>query len=322
MLTYATGLVLWLGATAGAQDADPEESSDAEASDETPTADPPNVEEARERMQRGMALLEREDFDAALAEFEAGYEIIGEHPARHLITFNIAKAHERMFRYDLALEYYQRYLTEAGPEGDRTAEVQATMSTLEGLLATLVIDVNVEATVWVDDREVGVVPGQIRVPGGRHVVELRADGYTSEQQEVQVSARAVETMTFELEALADEYSGITPTVFWTVGGIGVAAAAVGAVFGVLALTTRSDVDSQLDDPIGRLEGGELEDKRGQIQDLSLVADILFLGAVVFGVSATVLAFLTDWGGETEEQGNLQLTPAVGEVNGLVLQGAF
>jgi hypothetical protein len=290
--------------------------------------DPPNVVQAREHLARGNLLLEQQNFDAALTEFQTAYDIVGEHPVRHVILFNIGKAHERMFRYDLALEYYERYLVEGGPEATDRATVQATIATLQGLLATLDIQTNVaSAEVWVNDRMVGTAPGSVRIPGGRHVVELRAAGYAPERQEVQVPAQNVLAMTFTLTALADEYRGLPPVIFWSTAGVAAASLIVGSVVGILALGQRGSVDSQLEDMVGRLEGDRLEEKRSQIQTLSLVADLFFGGAALFGVGALVLAFLTDWGGEGEAEAapattaGLRILPQLGWSSaGLSLEG--
>jgi hypothetical protein len=228
-----------------------------------------------------------------------------------------------MFRYDLALEYYHRYLQEGGPNAEDRASVEANIQTLEGLLATLVISVNVpQAEVWVDDRQVGTAPGRIRIPGGRHVVELRAAGYTSSQQEVQVPARTEQPMNFVLEELAEEYRGLTPIVFWSTAGAGVAALAIGGVFGILAVAKRGDVDDQLADPVEMWDGGRLEEQRGSIQDLALVADIFFIGGAVLGVGALVLAFLTDWGGEPAEENVAVSASLSSDELGLSIAGAF
>jgi hypothetical protein len=288
--------------------------------------DPPNVVQARELLARGNLLLEQGNFDAALTEFQRAYDVVGDHPVRYVILFNIGKAHERMFRYDLALEYYNRYLQEGGPQAEDRATVEATIQTLQGLLATLAISVNVpQAEVWVDDRMVGTAPGRVSIPGGRHVVELRAAGYTSAQQEVQIPARTEQALTFVLEELADEYRGLTPIVFWSTAGAGVAALAIGGVFGILAVAKRGDVDDQLADPVEMWDGGRLEEERGSIQDLALVADIFFIGGAVLGVGALVLAFLTDWsGGEAETQtAGLSLAPRLSSDElGLTLGGAL
>lgn len=290
--------------------------------------DPPNVVEAREHLNRGTQLLEQENYDAALAEFERAYEIVGEHPARHLILYNIALAHERMFRYDLALEYYNRFLAEAPPDAPQRAEVQGTIRTLENFLATVQIQSNVAAEVWVANRQVGTAPGTIRIPAGRHTIELRAQGYTDGRREIQIAARETQTLSFTLSELASQYRGISPVFFWGATGLAIAAALAGGGVGIGAVLRRGDVDAQLGDDALRRDGDALEAARRDIETLALTADILFGTAGVFAITAVVLAFLTDWGGApassaTESAAALELSPFAGPSGvGLGLGGTF
>lgn len=82
-------LVLALAASASAR-AQPEQSLD----------------EADERVEEGERLFAQGDYDGAVAQFERAYELVGAHPQRYLILYNIGQAHERRFRYDLAMRYY------------------------------------------------------------------------------------------------------------------------------------------------------------------------------------------------------------------------
>jgi tetratricopeptide (TPR) repeat protein len=288
--------------------------------------DPPNVVQAREHLDRGTALLEQGNYDAALVEFMRAYDLVGEHPARPLILFNIARAHERLFRYDQALQYYNRFLQEAPADQPRRGEVQGTITALEGLLATVQITSNVPAEVWVDDREVGTSPGSVRIPGGSHVVLLRAEGYQDSRQQIQVAARETTALTFNLGELAAQYRGISSIFFWGATGLAAAAALAGGAMGIVALTRRGDVDTQLMDPVLRHDGGSLEAARAEIETYALVADVLFGTAGVFAITAVVLAFLTDWGGAPAEEAataDLQLVPVVGpSFTGLSLGGSF
>jgi tetratricopeptide (TPR) repeat protein len=290
-------------------------------------SDPPNVVEAREHLRRGTAMLQQENYDSALAEFERAYQLVGEHPSRHLILFNIARAHELRFRYDLAIEYYQRYLNEAPADSPQRQEVQVTMRTLEGMLATVHIESNVPAEVWIDDRMVGNAPGDVRTTSGRHVVELRAPGYTEGRQELQIAARETRTMTFEMSQLAAEYRGISSVFFFGATGLAAASALVGGGFGIAAMMRRGDVDAQLADPVRRLDGGSLEAAASEIDTYALVADVLFGTAALFAITAVVLAFLTDFGGAPSEESEAapaaSLTPFLGpDAAGVALMGAF
>lgn len=279
-------------------------------------ATPPNVAEANERVTRGEQLFTQGDFDAALAEFEQAYEIIGQHPARFMILYNIGQAHERRFRYDLAMQYYNRYLNEGGPNAPDRAAVQASVNALSGLLATLHVTSNVAAQVWVGDRQMGEAPGDVLVTGGRHVIELRAEGYNPERREVQIAPRTEQNLEF---TLTEAFSGLDPAVFWIFTGLTAATAIAGAGVGIAALVRRGDIDAQIEDPARRYLLGDAE--RDELETLALTADVLYGSALLFGATAIVLALLTNFGGSADAEADatagasLRFAPFAGPTGG-------
>jgi hypothetical protein len=272
---------------------------------------------ARARVARGEALFERGDYDAALTEFQAAYDEIGDHPNRYLILYNIGQCHERKFRYDLALRFYQRYLEEGGASAEGRETVEAALRDLDSLLATVRFDVRVRSEVWIGERQVGNAPGAVRIPAGMHVVELRADGYLPARREVQVPAGGEITVSLELVALSEQYRGISPVFFWVSGGIAVATLIAGGIVGVAALGERSSVQARLTDSRDRWNV-TMSDLDG-IASLSTTADILFGTAALFAVGALVLALLTDFEGEDEEED--PQAPSIA-FDGSSLSGAF
>jgi tetratricopeptide (TPR) repeat protein len=289
--------------------------------------DAPNVCEAREHLNLGSSMLEQQNYDGALAEFERAYDIVGAHPFRYLILFNIARAHELRFRYDLALQYYQRYLDEGPPDAEHRAEVQATMRTLEGMLATVHIDSNVGAEVWIDDRHVGDAPGDVRTTSGRHVVVLRARGYQDSMQELQIAARETRNMTFELVE-GGNYRGLSSVYFISMSSLAVVTALVGGGFGIAALMRYNDANGiamDEDDP-RHFDGGMLQAAQDEINTYALVADVLYGTAGALAITAIVLAFMTDFGGgeaSAEAEASASVVPVVGpSFAGLALEGGF
>ena len=292
-----------------------------------PTApEDPAWTRAREQVARGEALFAVGNYDAALTEFVGAYRQLDGHPRQYVVLHNIALCHERMFRYDLALQFYERYLRDGGQAAEDRAEVAAVARALRGLLATLQVDSNVRAEVWVDNRRMGDAPGEVWLPAGRHVVELRAELRQPSRLEVQVGARETLRVRFDLQPLSN-YRGLPPTYFWVGVGLSAAALGVGAILGANALD-QSNSASEL----GPLH---VEDPHaaGHVKDLALAADIGFGTAVVFGVTTTVLFFLTDWGDGEHEPRNggaarargdsPRFSPvASGEVFGGTLRGSF
>lgn len=260
-----------------------------------------NVVEARERVQRGEALFEQGNFDAALVEFQEAYEVIGDHPNRFLVLYNVAQCHERSFRYDQALRYYQRYLDEGGDQGDGRETVLQSIQTLERLLATVQVEVNIaEAEIWVDGRSVGTAPGTVSIPGGVHIVELRAEGHLPVQREVQLPAGGEETLTFTLERLAERFSGLHPAYFIASAGMTVVSLVVGVGFGVAAFQAHNDVDQRLGDERDRWN--VTQDDIDRIDHLAVTADVFFGLTAAFAVSTVILGVFTRWRNEDEVDG--------------------
>jgi len=277
---------------------------------------------------RGEALFAAGDYDAALGEFEQAYELLAGHPRRYVVLHNLALCHERSFRYDSALAYYERYLREGGPQAEDRALIERVMGTLRSLLGSVQIASNVHAELWVDDRRLGDAPGTRLLPAGRHVIELRAPLYESARREIDVRARVRHGLRFELERLS-QYAGPSPVFFWTGAGLTVAAAATGAVFGVNALSENADGKARM--KIDR-NLNTIGDER-RVDRLALSADIAFGAAAVLAISTTVLFFLTDWdAGEPEAKprpsaraatGSLRVDPWLGRSEaGLSVRGAL
>jgi len=327
-------LALALVAFGGVAYAQPEEEAaeegapaEADAAPVEEEAPDPRVAEAQDRLDRATQLFEDENYDAALAEFSETLELLGEHEMRFVVLYNIGKTHERLFRYDEAMRAYQLFLTEGGAETALAGEVRAKIELLEGLLGTIVIQANVEQyVVWIDDREIGENLDRVSVPGGSHVVELRAPGYQPDRRDVQVPARAEREAVFELEELAEEYEGIGPGLFWA--GVSLTAVTLlgGAALGIVALGQHNDLQSQIDDDpyggIGSVEQSEID----SMLNLALGADILFGSALLLGTATIIIALFTNFGGDEAEEepaARLQLAPSVSsQSGGFQLLGSF
>ena len=216
------------------------------------------------------------------------------HPARPYVLYNVGRCEEKLYRYNEAVASYKQYLREAGQDASDRSTVEAKVELLEGLLGTL--NLTVSATkgaslagyeVWVDGRLIAENEKTLLIPGGSHQVEIRSEGFENKVQEVQLPSRSEKSLTFELTPLAAEYRGISPVYFWTAGGVALASAVTGGVFGVMTVTKSSAVKNK--DP-----AAITQDDKDKLDSLALTADIFFVSAGVFAVSATVLGFLTDW----------------------------
>jgi hypothetical protein len=158
------------------------------------------------------------------------------------------------------------------------------------------ISANVGVEVWVDDRMMGEGPGKVLVPGGRHIIELRASGFEPQKVEIHITARETQSHTFVLKEIT-EFEGLSPAYFWTGAGLTVAALGTGIYVGLKALEKDAEgTDRRDENPYLNSESDEDE-----VKDLALTADILYGVAGVLAVGTTLLFFFTDWEGDGEEE---------------------
>jgi tetratricopeptide (TPR) repeat protein len=248
---------------------------------------------ARVAVARARELFRVGDFSAALAEFLRAHELLHDDPRQADVLNNIAVCYERMFRYELALQYYERYLRESTTaSADDRAEVEGVMASLRDLLGTVRITGQRGAEVWIDDRMLGEVPLDVLVPAGLHVIEIRARNYEAQRRELRVTARGLHDVIARLE-LIERYRGLPSTYFWVGTSLTAAAAITGTAFGIAALN---------EDAAGDRDAEHMLNVDGQAtKDLAVQADIAFGVALAFAAGTTVLYFLTDWGSTPEEQ---------------------
>lgn len=290
-----------------------------------PEVDP--YAEAKERVERAEKLYADGNYDAALTEFGRAYETMLGHPARGYVLFNIGKCQEKLYLYDDAIASYRRYLQEATADAEDRPSVEAKIELLEGLLGTLEVVVlstkgqtPTNYQVWVDGRLIGEGTKKFSIPGGNHEVEVRAEGFEIQNQEVQLPSRSEKKLSFDLVPLAKEYRGLSPTYFWTSSGLALASGLTGGVFGIMTLSKRSAIDNKLPPQV-------TDDDKSSLERRALTADLFFIGAGVFATTAVILAINTDWKGEpAEEEGpvsvkKIGLAPTIGGA-ALSVQGAF
>ncbi len=286
-------------------------------------AEPAVVEEARGHFRQGIAFAESGNCGAAIAEFEAAYKLV----MRASALYNIAQCDERLFRYDLAIANYERYLKEAAPDAPDRSAVNAALSTLRNLLGTVHVYSNVKAEVWMDDRLVGEAPGDVYIPAGGHSLELRAKGFIPKRTEVKLVGREKVTVEVELERAqttvqVTETTGLSPAVFWVGAAATVITAGIGIgfAFEVGSLHDHAETLAPVDP--------ERKQARADIEDAELTADIFFGSALVLGIGTTLIGFLTEWEEResvvpTSTAGSIAIAPAIGDRSvALQMRGAF
>lgn len=281
------------------------------------------IREAQRRHNAGVALLDAvpPDHNGALAEFLNSYELLEGESQRYKALANIGRCYEGLWQYDRAIAYYRRYLAEGGLAAVESPEVERRIRQLEETLGTLVISVNVpQAEVWIDNRNPGTAPGEIRIPGGEYSVEVRAPSYLTGRRRVQFASRERVTMRpFVLEPIRSP--GFHPRVFW---GMLVGAGAVAVAGGITAVVTLNQdrVDAVLQTPTAFTPEEIASARVPAITSLALFGSsaLLALSAGVIGI------WFTDWRGHprgaasapTRRVGFLAVPQGVG----LQIQGAF
>lgn len=298
----------------------------ADESTESEPAEDPRLAEARERFRQGVMLARAGNCEGALAELRASLALV----ERPNTLYNMARCYEELFRYDLAVQTYERYLNVAPSDAPDRPAVEATMRQLRMLLGTVVVRSNVPAEVWIGERVVGEAPGEVLVPGGHHALELRAPGHVPERREVDVAGRQrvevdvtlheaqITNVTEEHTTIAvTEEGGAPPAVFYSALGATAAAAVVGAGFGLRAMGSRRDARDASPYDLAAIEAANDETARA-----ALLADVFFGVAGALGVTTLVLYFLTDFDGDSDERA---VSPEVAIGSGgarLSLRGRF
>lgn len=100
-----------------------------------PSPDADNRAKAAAHFRQGQAFFQRGDYDHALAEYQAAFEL----SAEPLLVFNIALCHDRANRPEQALENFRRYLAQA-PNGPVADEARDDVARLTPIVDKLVAD--------------------------------------------------------------------------------------------------------------------------------------------------------------------------------------
>ena len=191
-----------------------------------------------------------------------------EYPSPSL-SFNTARAYERMGDNAGALRFYREYLRQSPGAEDRTT-LEQKISELEkkvqerGVQQVTVLS-NVEgATVKIDGRPVGVAPWTGEILPGRHQVMLRFEGYQDAEQEFELSAHRAIDVSVEMtlapktpegtkpprEQKDTEHGpdkatkrGVSPWT-WTAFGVGAAALGGALAFELMRSSAEDDVRNE------------------------------------------------------------------------------
>jgi len=280
-------------------------------------------EEARQHFELGLQLMENENWDGALVEFQRSIEV---HPTRSSL-FNAGMCLKALYRYVEAVRTFERWQSDFGTAAseDERLRVAAAIEGVQGFIGQVSVSVNVAgAAVTLDGEAVGTSPlsGPVPVGVGHHVAEARFEGREPTREEVAVGARERVTVALQIAPAAEsgpapvpeapvaeeEEGGTSPAWFWTAAATAAALGIGGAVTGGLALGKQD----AFDDAASRCQAGDpqaCEDGRSIGSDgdaLELATNVLLPVAGALAVTAIVLALFTDFGDETADDAGVEI----------------
>ena len=171
-------------------------------------ADDARRAEARDRYEAGVSAYGAGRFKDAVDLFLAADRLSPSAP----LSFNIARAYEKIGDDSAALRWYRDYRRRA-PTAPNAAEVGANIERLEarlkskGVQQITVLSVPDGATVNIDDATAGITPGTFDLPPGRHRLVLIKRGYADAEAEVELAADRAQDVTLRLETAAVKAEG-------------------------------------------------------------------------------------------------------------------
>ncbi len=252
--------VLCLATVARAED--PSGAPSEQAADDARRAD------AKARYEQGVDAYKNGHFKDAVDLFLAADRLSPSAP----LSFNIARAYEKLGDDSGALRWYRDYLRRA-PNAANANEVAANVTRFEARLAKkgvqqlTVLSTPSGATVSIDDANVGVTPGTFELAPGQHHVALLLRGYSDSGSDIELAPDHAQDLTVSLAPApnpaptaapeprvplapaanqpsapakaAPDHGGFGPWP-WVVAGAGVAALGGALTFELLRASAESD----------------------------------------------------------------------------------
>lgn len=206
--------------------------------------------EARERFLRGQSAYSQGDYDAAIEEWRAAYDL----DARPLILYNLSQAYERSGAIAEAVETLELYLSTTSGEDPNVPTARNRLASMRARLrrtGIVVQDAPAGAEIFVDDRSWGLAPrpDPIAVEPGRHRVRLALEGYGDFEMAISVPAGQAISVSAEMEPLGgavvqadEEEEGPSRTGGIILIGAGGGLVVTAAVLGGLAYSGAKDAE--------------------------------------------------------------------------------
>lgn len=288
-----------------------------------------SAQRASELKTQGDALVHELRYREAIASYDAAYAISHD-PA---ILYNRGRAYDALGEAPQALDEFEEFVRVAPTElKAKVPRLDELLAATRARVATVLVHCSVDgATLFVRNRHEGTTPlaTPLRFRTGSALIEVQAPGYRPFREDVQLTAGA--PMTIEVTLMAKD-AGMPPPPppahptsdshgnnawkwgAYTAGGLGIAAVASGATFGVLAIARQISADGSCPEKGCDPAGSRL------ISDARTFATISTVSFVVGGVGIVTSAILFLWkpGASRNEA---RITPIIGPLFGGV-QGTF
>lgn len=264
--------------------------------------------EARDLFRRGQRSYQAGDYEAAIADWRAAFEL----DPRPLILFNLSQAHERLGQPVEAAQALERYLERSEPDDPHQSDARARLAALRerlGRTGIRIVGAPDGSTILVDDREWGVTPrpDPIPVEPGAHRVILRQAGYEPFEANVIVPPGQVLELEGAMDREALSSTGVRPQTSkgpsrvgpLTLIGVGGAAVLGGVITGVMALGAAGDAATDTD--------------ASRARTLGLVTDVLLWPGLALAAGGVVWWIVQGKTREAEKpaEASLEVQPWVG-----------
>ncbi len=281
--------------------------------------------DAEDQFRAGVALQKIEDFEAAIAAYEASLRLF---PTRGAL-FNLANCLKAERRYAEALQAFNTLRRNHGSELDGTMRraVDEQVAELSRLTGSLTLEVQpAGAEVYVDGQLVGQSPlaAAMTLTPGQHVIEARSAGFEDRRVIVEVHAGRAAARSLVLEPAAPATSGgtnppessprqpypVAPvaghspapgpenprsdaergtnTLAWTATGVGAGLLACGAGVGIWALALDDSLEEECVD--GHCPANRAADI-DRLSTLTVASNVLLGAGAVLSASGLVVLLL-------------------------------
>jgi hypothetical protein len=268
--------------------------------------------EARSRYKAGLVLYEDGAYDAARVQFERAYELA----PSYRILYNVGLVQKQLNDFVGALRAFERYLAEGAQEipAERRTEVQKLIETLQGITASVRVQINVpDAEISVDDAVVGKSPmaAPVVVNPGRRKFSAKRAGKLPDAKVITVASgdRATVDLSLGEAVVINQGTDVKPIIAWiATGGFAIGAGTLGYLANV-ASSDRKDAINRRD-----AQSSDIQSAADKQKTLALVSDVLTVGAIL---SAGVAVYFTWFNSPKEKKTGSptarRITPGVGNV---------